>query len=243
MTINSSTRRQSRLAWLLVAFALGPIAGAGAAEVKPPEGFVALFNGKDLSGWKGLGHMDPKKYESLPPDQRAKLDKKNRVEFEKHWRVEAGQLVNGGEGPYATTEKNYGDFELWLEYKTVAKADSGVYLRGTPQVQIWDTTKEGGKWNLGADKGSGGLWNNKGEGRWPLEKADRPFGQWNSLKIKIVGPKVTVVFNDKLVVNEAVMENYWNRAEPLYDTGPIQLQTHGGEIRWRNIFLKEIPRK
>ncbi|MBN2024364.1 MAG: DUF1080 domain-containing protein [Pirellulales bacterium] len=228
------------LAW---AVAISWACPARGEEAKPPEGFVALFNGKDLTGWKGLGHFDPKKYKELSPEDRAKLDAENRAEFEKHWRVENGELVNDGQGPYATTDKDYGDFELWIEYKTVPKADSGIYLRGTPQVQIWDTTKEGGKWDIGADKGSGGLWNNEGKGKWPSEKLDRPFGEWNSLKIKMVGPNVTVVYNGKVVVEDAPLENFWDRTQPVYETGPIQLQTHGGEIRWRNIFLKELPRK
>jgi len=212
------------------------------AAPAPPDGFVALFNGKDLSGWKGLGHVDPAKYRALSPEDRKKLDKKNMAAFTKHWRVDHGELVNDGRGPYATTVKDYGDFELWIEYKTVPKADSGVYLRGIPQVQIWDTTKEGGKWKHGADKGSGGLWNNTGKGHLPLVYADRSFGQWNALRIKMVGDHVTVSLNDKLVVDDARLENYWDPKKPAYATGPIQLQTHGGEIRWRNIFLREIPR-
>src|SRR6202035_153289 len=107
------------------------------------------------------------------------------------------------------------------EYKTVPKADSGIYLRATPQVQIWDTTKEGGKWNLGADKGSGGLYNNtKGApGTDPLVHADRPFGQWNSFRILMVGERVTVYLNDKLVVDHARLENFWNPGaiKPLAD--------------------------
>ena len=209
----------------------------------PPKGFVALFNGKDLTGWKGLGHYDPAKYRALSPEDREALDTKNAVEFEKHWRVENGELVNDGKGPYATTVKDYGDFELLIEYKTIPKADSGVYLRGIPQVQIWDTTEEGGNWKLGADKGSGALWNNKGKGRLPLVHADKPFGRWNTLKIKMVGDRVTVHLNGMLTVDDAPLENYWNRKKPAYSTGPIQLQTHGGEIRWRNIFLREIPRE
>lgn len=226
-------------------FALTPAIGRAEdvpAEPSPPKGFVALFNGRDLTGWKGLGHYDPAKYRALSSEKRKKLDEANMAQFVKHWRVERGELVNDGKGPYATTEKDYGDFELWIEYKTVPKADSGIYLRGIPQVQIWDTTKEGGKWNLDADKGSGALWNNKGKGRLPLVYADKPFGQWNGLRIKMVGDRVTVHFNDKLVVDDATLENYWNPKKPAYATGPIQLQTHGGEIRWRNIFLREIPR-
>src|SRR5207237_7795788 len=150
------------------------------------------------------------------------------------------------EGAYATTDKDYGDIELLVDYKTVAKADSGIYLRGSPQVQIWDYTKEGGKWNLGADKGSGGLWNNsKGApGKDPLVLADKPFGEWNSFRIVQVGERTSVWLNGKLVVDHARLENtYWekDRQAPLPRTGPILLQTHGGEIRWRNLFVREIP--
>ncbi len=110
-------------------------------------------------------------------------------------------------------------------------------------MQIWDTAKEGGKWNLGADKGSGGLWNNPGgsPGKDPLVKADRPFGEWNSFRIRMIGERVTVVFNDKLVVDDAILYNYFDKTRPVPARGPIQLQTHGGEIRWRNIFIREIP--
>jgi hypothetical protein len=59
----------------------------------------------------------------------------------------------------------------------------------------------------------------------------------------MVGENVTVHFNGKLVVDNAPLENFWEPGKPVYDTGPIQLQTHGGEIRWRNIFIREIPRK
>ena len=121
----------------------------------PPSGFTALFNGKDLTGWYGLPHTDPKELAAMTPEQRAAKREKDSAAFTQHWRVENGELVNDGQGPYATTDRDYGDIELRLEYKTVAKADSGIYLRGTPQVQIWDTTKEGGKWANGADKGSG----------------------------------------------------------------------------------------
>ncbi len=179
----------------------------------------------------------------MPADERTALLEKNWTEVEQHWSVENGELVNDGQGPYLTTAKDYGDFQLKLEYKTVAEADSGIYLRGIPQVQIWDTTEEAGKWSLGADKGSGGLWNNQKHERFPIVNADRPFGEWNELDIKMVGDTVTVVYNGQLVVNEVVMENYWDRASEAYPVGPIQLQTHGGEIRFRNVFLKEIPRK
>jgi hypothetical protein len=159
----------------------------------------------------------------------------------KHWSVENGEFVNDGHGKYATTTKDYGDFELLVEYKTVPKADSGIYLRGVPQVQIWDYTEQA-KFNIGADKGSGGLWNNSAgaPGKDPLVLADKPFGQWNKFRILMVGSRVSVWLNGKLVVDHAIMENYYDRKKPIPARGPIQLQTHGGEIRWRNVFIREI---
>lgn len=215
---------------------------APAALNVPPAGYVAIFNGKDLGGWRGGGTEDPAKRLALPEEERAKKDKASLDDIRKHWTVENGELINDGNGLYLTTDKDYGDFELLLEYKTVAKADSGIYLRGMPQVQIWDYTKEGGKWDRNADKGSGGLFNNpKGApGQLPLVLADKPFGEWNAFKIRIVGEKVTVHLNDKLVVDDAKMHNYFAKEESIPAKGPIQLQTHGGEIRWRNVFVKEL---
>ncbi|MBM3848526.1 MAG: DUF1080 domain-containing protein, partial [Verrucomicrobia bacterium] len=161
-----------------------------------------------------------------------------------HWTVEGDELVNDGHGAYATTEKDYGDFELLLEYKTVAKADSGIYLRGVPQVQIWDTT-EADPQNLGRAKGSGGLWNNSpgAPGKDPLVLADKAFGEWNQFRILMTGSRVSIWLNSKLVVDHAVLENYYDRKTPIPARGPIQLQTHGGEIRWRNIFIRELSSK
>ncbi|MFG0336295.1 MAG: DUF1080 domain-containing protein, partial [Maioricimonas sp. JB049] len=134
------------------------------------------------------------------------------------------------------------DYELLIDYKTVAKADSGIYLKETPQVQIWDFTEEGGKWKIGADKGSGGLWNNSpgAPGKDPSVLADRPFGEWNSFRIVQVGARTSIWLNGKQVVDHAIMENYWDRESPLFRSGRIQLQTHGGEIRWKNIYIREI---
>ncbi len=214
-----------------------------AAELnQPPQGFTALFNGADLAGWWGF-NADPRKYWALSEEERAKKREASLPDFRKHWTVETGELVNDGNGDYATTEKEFGDIELFIDYKTVAKADSGIYLRATPQVQIWDYTEQGGKWGMGADKGSGGLWNNSAgaPGKDPLVLADKPFGEWNSFRIMQTGERTTVYLNDKLVVDHARMENFWVRTNALFAKGPIQLQTHGGEIRWRNIFLREIP--
>ncbi|MGC8830675.1 MAG: 3-keto-disaccharide hydrolase [Verrucomicrobiia bacterium] len=213
-----------------------------AALNEPPPGFKALFNGKDLTGWWGAGTEDPRKWMSLSADELKKKKQASLADIAKHWRVENGELINDGNGLYLTTDQNFRDFELLVDYKTVPKADSGIYLKGCPQVQIWDYTEEA-KFSIGANKGSGGLWNNSpgAPGKDPLVLADKPFGEWNHFRIIQLGSRTTVYLNDKLVVDNAIMENYFNRKLPIPPEGPIQLQTHGGEIRWRNIFIREIP--
>jgi len=221
----------------------GPVFLASVEAAEPPPGFRKLFNGVDLSGWHGMPHFNPYELAAMSEEQRKARIAEWTADAKKHWRVENGELVNDGQGAYLTTDEEFGDIELLIEYKTVPKADSGIYLRAVPQIQIWDYTKEGGKWNLGADKGSGGLWNNSpgAPGKDPLVLADKPFGEWNRFRIIQVGERTTVWLNDKLVVDHARWENFWNRKLPFPKKGPIQLQTHGGEIRWRNIFVREIP--
>jgi hypothetical protein len=220
------------------------ISSSTAFAATPPPGFTPLFNGRDLAGWWGLETEDPAKWKALSPEEFARKKAASLEDIRKHWSVDGDELVNDGHGLYLTTDKDYADFELVLEYKTVAGADSGVYLRAIPQVQIWDTTEAGKKWggDLGAELGSGGLWNNsKGNpGKNPLTHADKPFGEWNKFRVVMIGERVTVELNDKVVVDHARMENFFNRKAPVPKAGPIQLQTHGGEIRWRNLFVREI---
>lgn len=247
----------SRRAWMwattacaaLLLGSTGCVSLNGASADKPPAGFTALFNGTDLTGWVGGDTHDYRKLVSMPQAERdallgkwtASMTEVNPKTGKPHWYAENGELVNDGFGAYASTAKPYGDFELLVEYKTVARADSGIYLRGVPQVQIWDSTEPDPQ-NLGRGKGSGGLWNNSpgAPGKDPLVLADKPFGQWNQFRILMVGARVSVWLNDKMVVDHALLENYYDRKTPVPATGPIRLQTHGGEIRWRNVFVREI---
>ncbi|MCB9878613.1 MAG: DUF1080 domain-containing protein [Planctomycetes bacterium] len=213
--------------------------GSAAAQAPTPRA-RPLFDGESLAGWHGQRHFDPYKLAAMSDEERGKLRAADDATMAAHWRVENGELVNDGEGAYLTTDAVFGDAEYVLEYKTVALADSGIYLRGCPQVQIWDYTEAGGKWKLGADKGSGGLWNNDKHERFPPKVADKPFGEWNRLEIRQLGERVWVKLNGVVTVDGVVMENYWNRALPLPASGPLQLQTHGGEIRFRDLTVREL---
>ncbi|MFN9720260.1 MAG: DUF1080 domain-containing protein [Planctomycetota bacterium] len=227
--------------WATLVVALSAF-GSANASAEPPEGFRALFNGADLSGWHGRPHFDPRDLAKMPDDVREKKVAEWTEDAKKHWTVENGELVNDGHGTYLTTNEDFTDYDLLIEYRTVPKADSGIYLKANPQVQIWDIGNEE-QFKNGCQKGSGGLWNNSpgAPGKDPSEVADKPFGEWNSFRIRQIGARTSVWLNGKHVVDNAIMENYFDRSGPLFAKGPICLQTHGGEIRWRNIYIREIP--
>jgi Domain of Unknown Function (DUF1080) len=207
-----------------------------------PEGFVALFNGKDLSGWHGLATMDPRKFNALDAEKKQQTLESGAADLKKHWRVQDAIIVNDGQGAYLTSDKNYGDIELLVDFKIGPKGDSGVYLKGAPQIQVWDYTEPDYR-RFQAEKGSGGLWNNlPGDpAKDPITLADKPIGEWNTFRILQVGERTTVYLNDKLVVDFGRFANLWTRSLPLVARGPIQLQTHNHEILWRNIAVREIP--
>jgi hypothetical protein len=199
-----------------------------------------LFDGNTLDGWRGRPHLDPREEAAMPAEQRGATQARWDAEMRAHWRVEAGEIVNDGEGPFLTTARDFGDVEFELEYRVVPRADSGIYLRATPQVQIWDWTEAGGNWPNGGDKGSGGLWNNERHPRFPLRRMDAAFGKWNRVRIRMIGERTWVWLNGALVVPAVPLENFWERGTPLHARGPLQLQTHGGEIRFRNLAALDL---
>ncbi len=205
---------------------------------RPPEGFVALFNGSDLTGWKGLVG-NPKSRREMSREELAKAQAKADEDMRAHWKVVDGVLCFDGKGHSLCTAKDYGDFEMFVDWKIEAGGDSGIYLRGSPQVQIWDTASR----NVGAQVGSGGLYNNKKGPSKPLKMADQPVGQWNTFRIIMMGELVTIYLNDVLVVENVAMENYWERDKPIYPVGQIELQSHGSQLYFRNVFIREIPRE
>src|SRR5207245_2308526 len=131
----------------------------------PPPGFTALFNGKDLTNWQGV--VEFKERSKNTPEVLAKMQADANAKFLPHWTVKDGVLHYDGKGNSLQTAKDYGDFELYVDWKIGPKGDSGIYLRGNPQVQIWDNPV-----------GSGGLYNNRNHPRDPVKNADKPVGEW-----------------------------------------------------------------
>ena len=234
------------LAAILVMLAAPLMRAADEAVNQPPAGFEALFDGKTLAGWHGRqGTYSPYEEAKLSPEEHAARQKQWDADLAAHWRVDAdkGEIVNDGHGVYLATTKDYGDMELWVDWLMVShNGDSGIYLRSVPQVQIWDPENPREVKN-GAPKGSGALWNDAAEnpGKWPLVRADNPIGQWNRIHLKMVGSRVWVWLNDKQTVDGAILDNYFDKTRPIRPRGPIELQTHGSEMRFRNIYVREIP--
>ncbi len=203
------------------------------AAGKAPKGFVPLFDGTSLNGWKGLVE-DPEKRAKMSPEELKSKQAAADESMRQHWKPEGGVLNFDGAGESLCTIRDYEDFEMLVDWKIGAKGDSGIYLRGTPQVQIWDPAQ----W----PQGSGGLYNNEKNPKDPLVCADKPIGEWNTFRIRMIGEKVTVWLNDKLVVDNVILENYWDRSKPIYPAGQIELQNHKSPLWFKNVYIREIPR-
>lgn len=199
------------------------------------KGFVSMFNGKDLSGWQGLV-KDPIARSKMKPEELAKAQVEANKRMTNNWSVKDGCIYFNGAGDNLCSTKMYGDFELLVDWKISKNGDSGIYLRGAPQVQIWDTARV----DVGAQVGSGGLYNNQKNPSKPLVLADNAIGDWNTFRIKMVGERVTVYLNGVLVVDNVVMENYWDRSIPIFKSEAIELQAHGTDLAFRNIFVREL---
>ena len=199
-------------------------------------GFVNLFNGVDLTGWKALVGNPIKRSKMTESALQAAEDSANE-KTEGDWIVKDGLLVFTGHGENLATTKKYGDIEMYVDWKITEKGDAGIYLRGTPQVQIWDTSRR----DVGAQVGSGGLYNNQKHESKPLVVADNKVGEWNRFHIIMKGEKVTVYLNGILVTDNIPLENYWDRNIPIFPKEQIELQAHGTYVAYRNIYLRELP--
>ncbi len=248
MTPTSSWFLPIVLGALSIMWTPGLASMAVAQPTAPPDGFTSLFNGEDLSGWRGRpgkgGVFSPYVEAAFTDAERRAKQAEWDADRDRHWWVDAarGELVTDGLGVHLATMRDYGNFELRADWKlTVPNGITGIYLRSYPQVQLWDPASDTRE-KTGAFRGSGALWNNADDspGKWPLVKADKPIGEWNRVRVRMVGERVWVWLNGQQTVDGEVLDNYFDRARPLLPTGAIELQSHGTEVRFRNIFIREL---
>jgi hypothetical protein len=190
----------------------------------PPKGFVALFNGKDLTGWK--------------------VNKGGNM---KVWGAEDGVMfVAGGGGGWLMTEKQYSNYELRLEFKMPKMGNSGVGLRSPLEG---DPAYVGMEIQLLDDANWKGLqpWQQTGSiyGVVPAAKiVTRPHGEWNQMRIVAKGPHILVELNGTKLV-DANLDDYTEKhgkRHPglLRKTGHIGLQSYNFRVEFKNIYLKEL---
>ncbi|MES2650691.1 MAG: family 16 glycoside hydrolase [Bacteroidota bacterium] len=211
------------------------------ADMTPGEGFVSMYNGKDLTGWQGLVG-NPIKRAKMDPKLLDEAQAKANTAAQASWKPINDELHFMIKGDNLATIKKYGDFEMLVDWKIIddkkGEGDAGIYLRGTPQVQMWDNARV----NVGAQVGSGGLYNNQKNPSKPLKVADNKLDEWNTFRIIMVGDRVTVYLNGELVTDNVMLENYWDRNLPIFNEEQIELQAHGSPVAYRDLYIKEIPR-
>ncbi len=216
-------------------------------RMKAPCGFETYFDGcpgQIKKMWKGVTTEEkfdnPIVRQAATPEKRAQMQEKADAQRDAHWSVRNGNLYfDGFKGGYSlATRRDYADFELWADWRIMSiTGDSGLYLRGAPQVQIWDAHNQ---WHIG----SGGLYNNQyaktGNVSKALKIADRQVGDWNRFHVIMRGEKVSVWLNGELVVDNVTLENYWDRSKKIFPSEQIELQCHGDPTEWRNVFIREL---
>lgn len=248
-----------RRVWIGLALVLVPSLAAGlrAADNEPPPGFVALFNGHDLSGWKvpegDNGHWKvvdgaiDYDAQSEAKGEKSLFSEKDLTNFELHldWRIKETPYTNPNV-PYILPDGTHARDVHGKEIRlALPDSDSGVYLRGsgTHQVNIWC-------WPIGSGEMYGIRTNpstppDLRAGVTPRTQADHPVGQWNHFEITVRGKTVKTVLNGKLVIPPVAIPD-------LPEHGPIVLQHHGGKrngqwagppslVQFKNIFVKELP--
>lgn len=195
-----------------------------AAAAQTRDGFVPLFNGKDLDGWEVR--------ESRPGDK----DK---------WSVQGNLLIGKPGGGWIGTKKAYGDFVLKVDWKIFDGGNSGVFLRvpdvkskESPsylgfEIQILDDNSPKYK-GLKPYQYCGGLYHFQG----PSKKMFKGAGEWNSYELTCKGDSLSLVFNGEKVIDADLAKDPGMAKRPK--RGFIGLQNHGSGVEYRNVMIKVL---
>jgi hypothetical protein len=192
----------------------------------PPRGFESLFNGKDLTGWKSTGNL-------------------------KVWGAEKGVIYcEKGGGGWLMTEKEYGDYELRLEYKMPLKGNSGVALRSPFDAKL-DPAYHGMELQLIDDVNWGKLqkWQHTGSiyNVVPAKTIkNKEIGEWNEFKVIARGRQITVIQNGETLVDanlDDYVKEHGKKHPGILESnkkGHIGFQSYNLRVEFRNIYLKAL---
>ena len=200
------------------------------AVARAADGFTEMFNGQNLDGWVVEGSAKHKADGEQKPV----------------WTVEEGQIVcakNDGFGFLRYDKQEYADFLLHLEYRMSKNCNSGVGIRTVkfsgpaetrPSYAAYEVQllEDAGK--KPDEHSSFSLYRYVSA----KENPSKPAGEWNTLEIQCVGPKIRITANDKLVLDVDQSSNDETKAKPL--SGYLSLQNHGGRIEFRNVRVKDL---
>ena len=197
------------------------------------EGWELLFDGTAISGWHNYGQEG----------------------IRDGWQAIDGEMVHVGGGGDIVTDRVYQDFEMVMEWKVEEGGNSGVFIHanesaprifeGAPEMQILDDAVHADGQNPLTSAGA----------NYALHAAPRgvvrPAGEWNSIRIRVEGPRIQQWMNGQLIVDyerwtpewEALVAGSKFQQWPVYGTyreGPIGLQDHGDRVYFRNIKAREL---
>lgn len=211
----------------LISVVVLPLIAAPLDDKERAEGFVALFNGENLNGWK-------------------KYAAKNDV-----WSVEKGIIVCSGKGGgWLGTDRDYADFVLRLQYRLTPQGNSGVYIRAPEEgwisrvgmeIQLLDDAHPNYA-KLHYHQYTGAIYHVAA----PTQRASRPAGQWNDIEIRAEGRRVIVTLNGKKIqdadLDHCLKDPAVAKEHPGLQrkTGRIGLQSHSERIEYRNVRIKEL---
>ncbi len=235
---------------MLLALCLASTVTSLPAVQEEANTFRPLLHESDLGGWWGCGWEE---HQLLGEADSSGMQGRHAEQLAKEWTSKDGVLSTKGSRLRLTSIESFKDFELQMKFKLEEGAYGGVSLRARAMLDFWDTEtlshpsiafgtlNERGKLYAGY-KGSGGLSSNAAwtPGHSPSVIADKPRGEWNDLRLVLVGTRLSLWLNDVLVQDHVEVDNEQGRNSPLPASGHLQLVGYRGEIQWRDIEVREI---
>lgn len=219
------------------------------------SGWRPLLNGRNLEGWHVASGKQPGEWVTARAVTWKRIFDPKRLTFTP---APGDRIVNGREGRTLDliSDESFGDCELYLEYMLSQGSNSGVFLSGLYEIQLFDSYGFDGALMPGDNGAIYRLHDNTG-GWPPRANASRPPGAWQSLQVWFRAPRfeggrktanarfLRVLLNEKLIHEDVEVPgptgSHGGRAEAA--SGPLMLQGDHGPVAFRNIYIRPLPSK